>query len=137
MSASSRSSISSGLRCSASSGGIMTAMPPARWIAVMYLMESRAARCSQMPQRAWVSAVQIPMTGRGSLIASRLATPAQQGAPDLAARRLGQLGRELNDTRVLVGRRLSLDVILQLAGELVRRLRPVAQHDDRAHDCTA
>ena len=57
----------------------------------------------------------------------------QGGAPDLAARRLGQLGGELDDARVLVRRGLGLDVVLQLARERVGGRVAVAQHDDGAH----
>ena len=46
-----------------------------------------------------------------------LALAAQRRAPDLAARGLRQLGREVDDARVLVGRGLALDVLLQLARE--------------------
>ncbi len=62
---------------------------------------------------------------------------AQLGPPDLAARGLRQLRREVDDARVLVGRGLALDVLLQLARELGRGGVAVAQHDDRAHDRAA
>ena len=63
----------------------------------------------------------------------------QRGArrADLAARRLGQLAGELDDPRVLVGRRLGLDVVLQLARERVGGLVAVAQDDDGPHDRAA
>jgi acetyl-CoA synthetase len=56
---------------------------------------------------------------------------------DLARRRLGQIRRELDDARVLVGRRLLLDVLLELGGEPVAGREAVAEHHDRAHDGAA
>src|SRR5215217_6581998 len=67
----------------------------------------------------------------------RLSPAAQLRAPDLAARRARQLGREVDDPRVLVGRGLGLDVLLQLAHQFLRRRVVLAQHDDRAHDAAA
>ncbi len=72
--------------------------------------------------------------------------PAQRAAPRsrssarliLPLGGLRQLGGEVDDARVLVGGRLALDVLLQLAHQLRRgRVALVAQHDHRAHDRAA
>jgi cholesterol oxidase len=59
---------------------------------------------------------------------------AERGAADLPARGLRELGREVDDPGVLVGRGLGLDVVLKLPDEVGRRGVPVAQDDDRADD---
>src|SRR6266446_5986006 len=56
---------------------------------------------------------------------------AQLGPSDLAADRLRQVGDELDLARVLVGRGDGLDVLLELAGEHVRRCVPGRQHHER------
>ena len=50
---------------------------------------------------------------------------------------LGSSSANSTIARVLVGRGLRLDVVLELAGERVGRREAVAQHDDRAHDAAA
>ena len=57
----------------------------------------------------------------------------QLSSLDLAARGLGQLGDEVDDARVLVGRGHALDVVLELAREPRRRAGAGGQHHDRAH----
>src|SRR3954452_7380600 len=54
---------------------------------------------------------------------------AQRRAADLAAGGLGQLVGVVDATRVLVGRRLALDVVLQLSGQRGGRRVAVAQDD--------
>ena len=68
----------------------------------------------------------------------KLATrpPAQLGALDLAARRLRQLGGEVDDAGGLVRRGLGFAPVLELVGELLAGLA-VAGDDDRADDAAA
>src|SRR3982751_5342577 len=74
-------------------------------------------------------------SARRLAIAPRLpgAAAAQECTPDLAAGRLGQLRREVDQPRVLVGRRLLLDVLLQLARERLARLAAGLEHHHGAH----
>ena len=53
----------------------------------------------------------------GASSARQRQAPRMQRALDLAAGGLGQLGREVDDPRVLVGRGLVLDVVLELGDE--------------------
>ena len=89
-------------------------------------------------RRASLSRVGAPgdpsLTARSWCSGQRAArSGAQRRAPDLAARRARELVREVDDARVLVGRRRGLRVLLQLARERGRRREPSRDHD-RAHD---
>ncbi len=82
---------------------------------------SRTTRPTEMLREYGVDMAQGYHLGRPAALADALAglTGAQLGPLDLAAVRLRQLGGELDDARILVGRRLRPGVLLQLAGELV------------------
>src|SRR5215211_4834722 len=58
-------------------------------------------------------------------------------ATDLAARRLGKLGDELDLSRILVRGGLGLAEVLYLARELIRRFVVLAENDVRLDDATA
>src|SRR5215212_3458731 len=62
------------------------------------------------------------------------ALSAQRRPADLSARGLRQVVGEVDHARVLVGRGLALDVLLDLARERVAWLVSLAQDDDRTHD---
>src|SRR3954452_11442564 len=88
---------------------------------------SAATRSRSMRAVAGVVALIAPVYGRAGRSPVRL-SPAQQRAADLPAGGLRQLVGEVDDARVLVGRRLGLDVVLELAGEAVRGRVPVTEH---------
>ena len=94
----------------------------------------------------WVSGANVVVDGAQNQ-PGMAARPARRVAPRIPLRRaarrtlplarLGQLAGEVDDPRVLVGRRLGLDVVLQLARERVGGRVAVAQDDDGAHDGAA
>src|SRR5579884_3932151 len=71
-----------------------------------------------------------------SLLALALAV-AELDAADLAADGLGQLGDELDLSRVFVGRGDGLDVLLQLGGELIARRVRGGEDDEGLDDLAA
>ena len=93
-------------------------------------LSRRAARLTRVRAGFGAAASAPPTCPRARLPDPRGAAPAarcglrpQLRALDLAAGGLRQLGRELDDPRVLVGRGLALDVLLQLAHQLGRGRR--------------
>src|SRR6187551_2939179 len=96
----------------------------------------RRPRCCAITGSTWPRA----STSAGRSTSTRLSprppragrSTAQLGPLHLAAGRLRQLGGELDDAGELVGRRLALAVLLQLAGQLVAWLA-IARYDDRPH----
>src|SRR3954471_20382337 len=68
-----------------------------------------------------------PTTARGGRV-RELTRLSERGPADLSAGRLGQRARVVDPARVLVRRGLLLHVVLELAGEGVRRSVAVAQH---------
>src|SRR6266567_3165739 len=102
---------SSPRRCH-SSRGMRPAASPKAWI------DRRSISCSSLNSGCAIEGGDYSSAGRSRPPSLHVA---QLGAPDLAADRLRQVGDELDLARVLVGSGHRLDVLLQLAGERVRR----------------
>src|SRR5664280_1280835 len=87
------------------------------------------------PGEAFVDRCQgclLPERSSNGTTSGRLGGQPELAAADLAAGRLGQLGDELDQPRVLVRRGVLLDEVLQLAGQPGRRRPANLQDDDRA-----
>src|SRR5215218_3967906 len=95
---------------------------------------SMATRAGSMAVSASVRVMPPTLLAHGVRL-SRLLP--ERGAADLAAGGARELGGELDDPRVLVRRRLRLDVLLQRRRQRGGRREAVAQHDDGAHDAAA
>src|SRR5690242_19981122 len=114
---------------------------------------TRCARSKYSPDRrvrstsrAFSRSVRVETLGKAAVVTDMASdctwwtgslSSAECRALHLSTRRLGQLVGELDDARVLVRRRLALDVVLELRGQRLGGRDAVAQDDDRSHDAAA
>src|SRR5437879_4329828 len=97
-------------------------------------IDRRSISCSSLNSGCAIEGGDYSSAGRSRSPSLHVA---QLGAPDLAADRLRQVGDELDLARVLVRSGHRLDVLLQLAGERLRRKVPGRQHHERLDDLAA